>query len=246
MKSMGRETEFIREGYGTLRVCTDCSGNVWFSAADILTALGLSRSALRRVDREDRCPDLFAARRTKAAGGNRRSCGIRERGVFLLILACRKPKAEGFRRWFTREVLPSIRKGEARPAQEEMLTKQERKDMEDQIRQLSEQISRAEKAKRKLSSYLSAEEDRVFGLQEDLRYAEREIFRLRERLDDPETLKTLLAGLIEKRERERPGAGTAKEKRPAPVIPEEPLDPFVFDRGGNLMRRNEFISLDRK
>ncbi|WP_175712602.1 BRO-N domain-containing protein [Burkholderia ambifaria] len=87
---------------------TNQSGEVWFVAADVCTALeiGNPRQAVTRLDDDER--DTFGIR--DALGRQQDTVVINESGLYSLILSSRKPQARAFKRWVTHEVLPSIRK----------------------------------------------------------------------------------------------------------------------------------------
>lgn len=82
-------------------------GVVWFVAADVCGVLDLENTSqtLSRLDDDER---NYAS--TEAAGLKRRMAIVNESGLFALILTSRKPEANAFRRWITREVIPSVRK----------------------------------------------------------------------------------------------------------------------------------------
>lgn len=78
---------------------------VWFAAPDVCSILGLENvsQALSRLLPEERSfADLFSS------GQIRQTAMVDESGLIALILSSRKPDAITFRRWITKEVLPSI------------------------------------------------------------------------------------------------------------------------------------------
>lgn len=78
-----------------------------FVAKDVCRILGLEHtgSALRGIDDED----LVVIKST--SGGQRRDMqSVTESGLYHLIFKSRKKEARRFKRWVTKEVLPSIRK----------------------------------------------------------------------------------------------------------------------------------------
>lgn len=86
----------------------------WFVAADACKCLGLDISKgaykhLEKVDDEGRRPIPPNILRSK---GTAHLTVINESGLYTLILRAQdsRPEAAAFRRWVTREVLPSIRK----------------------------------------------------------------------------------------------------------------------------------------
>ncbi len=86
---------------------TDERGNPWFVAADVCGALdiGNSSDAISRLD-----DDELGVATTEGNAGKRNVRIVNESGLYSLILTSRKEDAKRFKRWVTREVLPSIRK----------------------------------------------------------------------------------------------------------------------------------------
>jgi len=79
----------------------------WFVAADICAVLehtDPSKAASRLED------DEKGVATVRTPGGEQQLVIINESGLYRLVLTSRKPQAKVFRRWVTREVLPSIRK----------------------------------------------------------------------------------------------------------------------------------------
>lgn len=81
-------------------------GEPWFIAADVLAILGIGNvtDALARVDPEDRGFDSI-----ETDQGKREVSVVNESGLYALIFGSRKPEAQRFKRWVTKEVLPAIR-----------------------------------------------------------------------------------------------------------------------------------------
>lgn len=82
-------------------------GEIWFVAADVCAALGISRTddGVGRLDADEKGAGLIRTR-----GGTQQMTIINESGLYSLVLGSRKPKAKAFKRWVTHEVLPAIRK----------------------------------------------------------------------------------------------------------------------------------------
>lgn len=81
---------------------------IWFIGKDVSDLLGYSNSpkALKdHVDEDDKLTE-----RIVMAGQNREVTIINESGLYSLIIKSKLPKAKKFKRWVTKEVLPSIRK----------------------------------------------------------------------------------------------------------------------------------------
>lgn len=83
----------------------------YFVGKDVATILGYERAdnAIRKhVDHEDKLMHQISA-----SGQKRNMTIINESGLYSLILSSKLPAAKKFKRWVTKEVLPSIRKNDA-------------------------------------------------------------------------------------------------------------------------------------
>lgn len=83
------------------------NGEPLFNAKDVCDCLEIanSRDAIKRLDDED----LVSVKAT--SGGQKREMNfVNESGLYHLIFSSYKEEAKAFKRWVTREVLPSIRK----------------------------------------------------------------------------------------------------------------------------------------
>lgn len=98
---------FENEQFGQVRT-VNIDGNPWFVSVDVCTALGVSRTAVRRLDKDEK-----GVRSMHTLGGTQRLAVVNEYGLYNLILGSRKPEAKDFKRWITHEVIPSIRKNGA-------------------------------------------------------------------------------------------------------------------------------------
>lgn len=79
---------------------------IWFSAPDVCNTLGLSNvtEALKGLDADEKLTsDILRA------GQTRKVNFVNESGLYALIFRSRKPSAQKFRKWITKEVIPSIR-----------------------------------------------------------------------------------------------------------------------------------------
>ena len=83
-------------------------GEPWFVATDVAEVLGLtdSRKSVGLLDEDERNTIPV----TDSLGRNQNTHIISESGLYSLVLRSRKPEAKEFKRWITREVIPSIRK----------------------------------------------------------------------------------------------------------------------------------------
>ncbi|WP_175712603.1 BRO-N domain-containing protein [Burkholderia ambifaria] len=87
-------------------------GSPWFVASDVCKALGIGNpsEALRNLDHDEK-----GLSSTDTPSGYQDMLIVSESGMYTLVLRCRDAVKCGtapyrFRRWVTREVLPSIRK----------------------------------------------------------------------------------------------------------------------------------------
>lgn len=97
---------FCLEGEARVRA-TMINGEVCFVLVDICAALEISSrgNVTARLDPEDiRHADI------PTAGGTQRHTLVTEYGLYDLVIRSDKPKAAGFRRWITHEVIPEIRR----------------------------------------------------------------------------------------------------------------------------------------
>lgn len=88
-----------------VRVVMGEDGEPWFVAADVCAAMTISTEQTRRLDDDEK-----GLRTMQTHGGQQEMVTINESGLYSLILTSRKAEAKRFKRWVTREVLPSIRK----------------------------------------------------------------------------------------------------------------------------------------
>lgn len=97
--------EFVFPATGDSVRTIEVDGDLWFAAADACHPLDLSdyRTSLRTLDEEE-------VLRHTMPGSDILEDFVSESGMYSLILRSRKPEAKQFKRWLTREVIPSIRK----------------------------------------------------------------------------------------------------------------------------------------
>ena len=84
----------------------EINGEVWFSANDVCKALDISNTsdAVSRLDDDEKLTSVLPI-----AGQNRTVNLINESGLYALIFKSRKESAQQFRKWITKDVIPSIR-----------------------------------------------------------------------------------------------------------------------------------------
>lgn len=96
---------FNNPEFGELRAVKGDDGEPWFVARDVTNALGLDRTAVRRLDDDEK-----GVHSTHTLGGDQAVTTVSEPGFYKLVLASRKPEAKRFQRWVTHEVLPALRR----------------------------------------------------------------------------------------------------------------------------------------
>lgn len=84
----------------------DINGEIWFVASDVCNTLGLTNptEALKALDEDEKLTSELLR-----TGQIRKVNLINESGLYTLIFKSRKPSALQFRKWVTKEVIPSIR-----------------------------------------------------------------------------------------------------------------------------------------
>lgn len=91
--------------FGSIRALLDENGEPCFVTKDILGILELDRTALRKLDDDEKGVDLI-----HTLGGNQEVSTVTEPGFYKLVMRSRKPEAKAFRRWVTHDVLPALRR----------------------------------------------------------------------------------------------------------------------------------------
>lgn len=89
------------------------NGEPWFVAKDVCQALLIknSRDAVSNLDEDEISDVVLTDTRSKNGATQRRTVTIvNESGLYGLIIQSRKPEAKPFRKWVTKEVLPTLRK----------------------------------------------------------------------------------------------------------------------------------------
>ena len=103
---------FSNSTFGQVRT-TGSSENPLFCLSDVCKAVDLSNpsSVKARLDKDDvQLIDLHALNGGQEIVGNSLATFITESGFYEVILFSNSPKVKPFRKWVTKEVLPSIRK----------------------------------------------------------------------------------------------------------------------------------------
>lgn len=119
---------------------------VWFIGKDVAETLGYSNppKAIRdHVDEDDKLTE-----RIVLSGQNREVIIINESGLYSLVLSSKLPSAKKFKRWITKEVIPSIRKYGgyiAKPLNQLDILEQSIQIMKEQQRRLEEHDNRLAK-----------------------------------------------------------------------------------------------------
>jgi prophage antirepressor-like protein len=114
---------FNNAQFGDLTVLTGNDNNPWFVGGEVAKALGYKnpRDALaKHVDGEDK-----GVANHDTLGGEQEVTTINESGLYALIFSSKLDQAKAFKRWVTKDVLPSIRKhGGYTQGQEELSSEQ--------------------------------------------------------------------------------------------------------------------------
>ena len=103
---------FNNPQFGSVRTA-GTSENPLFCLSDVCKAVDLSNpsSVKMRLDKDDvQLIDLHALNEGQEIVGNSLATFITESGFYEVILFSNSPKVKPFRKWVTKEVLPSIRK----------------------------------------------------------------------------------------------------------------------------------------
>ena len=96
---------FDNGDFGSIRALLDENGEPCFVTKDILGILELDRTALRKLDDDEKGVDLI-----HTLGGSQEVSTVTEPGFYKLVMRSRKPEAKAFQRWVTHEVLPALRR----------------------------------------------------------------------------------------------------------------------------------------
>lgn len=85
----------------------DIDGEAWFIAKQVCDLLGIANAsdAVSTLDDDEKRMSVIPT-----PGGNQNVRLINESGLYNLIFKSKKPSAKTFRKWVTKEVIPSIRK----------------------------------------------------------------------------------------------------------------------------------------
>lgn len=106
---MNNEIQRFEFKGASLRTLTDEAGEPWFVAKDVCDVLELSnvsQTLAHRLDDDEKSSITL----NDGTPGNPNRAIVSESGLYVLVLASRKPEAHEFKRWVTHEVLPQIRK----------------------------------------------------------------------------------------------------------------------------------------
>lgn len=102
---MNKIQVFDNGEFGSIRALLDENGEPCFVTKDVLGILELDRTALRKLDDDEKGVDLI-----HTLGGNQEVSTVTEPGFYKLVMRSRKPDAKAFQRWVTHEVLPALRR----------------------------------------------------------------------------------------------------------------------------------------
>lgn len=109
------ENEFQHELFGNLTTITNENGDVFFISNEVSSILEYSanKKLLERLDEDEKVILDFKKAKALLSGYDIHSSGIQlltESGLYSAILGSKKEQAKAFKRWVTKEVLPTIRK----------------------------------------------------------------------------------------------------------------------------------------
>ena len=100
----------------TVSVIND-NDDIWFRGKSVAKILGYGdtntvKAINKYVDSDDRCKmsELLGASKMEVPENDLKTIYINESGLYSLILRSKLEKAKKFKRWVTKDVLPSIRK----------------------------------------------------------------------------------------------------------------------------------------
>lgn len=90
------------------QIYLDPYGQIWVKLTDICNHLEINKPSevAKRLDPEDLCEVIFRGHMNSTL----KTFLVNESGLYTAILRSNKPMAKKFKRWVTKEVLPSIRK----------------------------------------------------------------------------------------------------------------------------------------
>ena len=109
---------FESEEFGRVRTVIK-NGEPWFVGKDVAVILGYSdvnKAVAMHVDNEDKKLND----KTSSSFGQRGATLINESGLYSLILSSKMPRAKGFKRWVTANILPTLRRTGGYVANEDM------------------------------------------------------------------------------------------------------------------------------
>lgn len=104
---------FRNDRFGEVRTIIDEKNEPWFCLSDVCKSVELTNpsSVKTRLSVEDtQLIDLHALKSNEVIVGNSTATFINEYALYDVLLFSNSPKVKQFRKWVTKEVLPSIRK----------------------------------------------------------------------------------------------------------------------------------------
>lgn len=106
------DKNYLKFENNLINIIVDNDNNAWFNANEIAIALGYTypKDAIsNNVDEDDKI-QLENINTNIKTDKHPHSIYISESGIYSLLLSSRLPKAKKFKKWITKEVIPSIRK----------------------------------------------------------------------------------------------------------------------------------------
>ena len=99
---------YNKDGLGEIRVQKDEEEMAWFCARDLCKSLGYTNPQKAINDHLEE--EEVTKRYLLTKGGRQQALFVNESGMYALIFGSKKENARAFRKWVTKEVLPSLRK----------------------------------------------------------------------------------------------------------------------------------------
>lgn len=214
-------------------------GNIWFSASDACTILGLDNptAALRRLD-DDEQDKIYSKELTLISNKGNQRLGteiniVNESGLYTLVLGSRKPQAKEFKRWLAHDVIPSIRQHGGYVYGQEKLPEKERTVIVEELADMASMIKKLRARRHELIG-----ENRQ--LKDDKRQLKREQKALNEYAD-------LFEDMFEKAQSEYAKAAEEVEVLKNRIERMKHPEAFVEpDRGSEMFITNDGVVMSRE
>jgi prophage antirepressor-like protein len=106
------DKNYIKFGRNKINIIIDVFNNVWFCARDLIDALEYSEQTkpVKSIVSKENKLKLKQINISVTINKHPNTVYVSESGMYELLLSSRMEKAEKFKKWITRDILPSIRK----------------------------------------------------------------------------------------------------------------------------------------